>query len=133
VAIVAVPVTRLHAAPPVGGGAVVVAVTVSAALPLTLPLVATMFVVPAATAVIKPAALTVATEGDELVHDTVCPVNTLPLASFNTVVARVVSPTTIDVRLSETEALATGAGLGLELDVGTMFQVELFVPPQGAR
>jgi hypothetical protein len=77
VARAAVPVTRLHD-PPLGGRVVVVLVevTVSVAVPLTLPLVATMFVVPAATAVIKPAAVTVAMDGEELVHDTVCPVNT---------------------------------------------------------
>src|SRR5689334_7030520 len=61
--------TRLHD-PPLDGSDVVVLVevTVSVALPLTLPLVPTMFVVPAATAVIKPAAVTVAMEGEALVH-----------------------------------------------------------------
>jgi hypothetical protein len=103
-----VPVTTLHD-PPLDGSVVVVLVevTVSVALPLTAPLVATMFVVPAATAVIKPAAVTVAIDGEALVHDTLCPVNTLPVASFNTALARVVSPTAIEVRVSETEALAT--------------------------
>jgi len=134
----AVPVTRLQAAPPDGGGVDDdddVVVTVTVAFPLTVPLVATMFVVPAATAVIKPAVVTFAMVAEELVHDTVFPVTTLPLASFNTAVARVVSPTTTDVRLSETETLATEAVLELEVevDVGTVFHVELLVPPHLAR
>jgi hypothetical protein len=88
--IAAVPVTAEHDPPVTGGGVdgVVLLVTVRAAIPVMLPTVAVMFVVPTVSAVTRPAAaVTEATDDEELVHDTVCPVSVLPFASLTVAVA----------------------------------------------
>ena len=89
-----------------------------AALPFTPSLVAVMFDVPAASAVIRPAAVTVATAGEELAQETDFPVITFPLESFGVAVACAVSPTEIDEVFKLTNTLATAAGVGVVGVVG---------------
>jgi uncharacterized membrane protein YvlD (DUF360 family) len=77
---------------------------------VTPSLVATTLAVPALTAVTRPVLLTVATAVFELVQVIVRPVNTLPPASFKTVVACVVCPTTRLLDPNDTVTEATGGG-----------------------
>src|SRR6478752_1470516 len=85
------------------------AVTVSAAEPVLPPLVAVIVAEPAATAVTSPEAETVATDVFEEVHAMVCPLRTLPDASFSVAVACAVC-FTCRVELNDTLTVATGAG-----------------------
>ena len=62
-------------------------IAVSDAPPLCPSLVATMLVVPAASAVTSPAAVTDATAGDELLHVTARPLSTLLFASLSVAVS----------------------------------------------
>ena len=92
------------------------AVTVSVALPDLPSLVAVMSAVPAATAVTRPEALTVATAEFELVHPIAWPVSTLPLESRRVAVACVLCPTVSDGAFSVTVTEATvleGGGRGV--------------------
>jgi hypothetical protein len=90
-------------------------VTVTIACPVTPSLVATIFAVPAPTAVTSPELLTLATAVFELVHVIVRPVNTLPLASVSSGVASVVCPTTRLLEPNETVTVATGASITVTL------------------
>jgi hypothetical protein len=96
---------------------VVVAVTVTVAVPLTLPLVATMFVVPAAKAVTTPLAETEPTAGDDDDHVTDRPDSTFPDASRRVAVACVVCPTTSDDDESATVTLLTGTSATVSVRV----------------
>ena len=106
---VGVTVTEATAAGGGGGGAV----TVSVVVPLTVPLVAVMVVVPAATLVASPLVLIVATL--VLLERQVIgwPVSTLPLASFVTALNGTAgAPSTIEGAVGVTVTDATAAGGG---------------------
>src|ERR1019366_9537254 len=95
-----------------GGGAV----TVSVVVPFTVPLVAVMVDVPAATLVARPFALMVATRVLLKLHVIVRPVSTLPLASFVTALnCTPAAPTTIvgATGVTVTDATAVGCVVAL--------------------
>jgi len=122
---------------PPGGGALVapdtdVVVTVRVAEPVFPPLVATMFVVPAANAVMTPAAVTEATDALEPDQVTVLPVRAVPFASLGVAVAWPVLPTVREVALSETVTEATVVDVGLEIADSVHFRL-LSLDLQDAR
>jgi hypothetical protein len=86
------------------------ATTVTLALPLLPPLVATIEADPGATAVTRPVANTVATVGLLEGQLTVRSVSSAPLASFTVGTSDTLSPTTSDALLGATVMLATGGG-----------------------
>ncbi len=92
------------------------AVTVSSALPLLPSLVPVIVAVPTVSVVTRPLALTVATAGFELAHDTARPVSTSFEASREVAVACVVPPTVIDEAASDTLTVATGTGTTVTVD-----------------
>lgn len=85
-------------------------VTDTLAVPLCPPLEAVMVALPAATAVIWPLALTVATPVLLLVHVTARPASTVPLVSLSVAVSCAVPPTVRLVVDGETVTDATAAG-----------------------
>src|ERR1019366_2922712 len=91
-------------------------VKVSSAPPLCPSLVAVIVLVPTATAVMTPVALTVATVVLDDCHVTVRPCSTLPLASFSTAVAwSPVVPRVIDGVVSVTTTVLTGGAVAVTL------------------
>lgn len=96
------------------------ATTVNVAAPVCPSLVAMTEAVPGATAVTRPAAVTVATSGLALDHVTVRPVRTLPAASRSVAVACVPCPAARDVEPRETTIAATGAGAGAAIDTAAV-------------
>src|ERR1035437_7732703 len=94
------------------GGVAGGAVTVNVVVPLTVPLAAVMVVVPAATLVASPLALSVATLGVPELHVIVRPVSTFPAESFVTALnCTPAVPTTIvgAAGVTVTEATHVGA------------------------
>jgi hypothetical protein len=79
-----------------------------------------MLAVPAASAVMTPVGLTVATAGVELDHVTVLPVSAFPAASVSWALACPVCPATSDDALNETTTAATGAGETAKLIVAVL-------------
>jgi hypothetical protein len=84
--------------------------TESAACPVFPSLVATMFVVPNATAVTVPLPDTVAVAGLELLHTTARPVSKPPMESRATALACVVCPTMMDAAVRFTVIVEIGTG-----------------------
>src|SRR2546423_3293010 len=93
------------------------AITVTAALPLCPSLVAVMLAEPAAPPVTSPLPLTVATAGLLLAHITVRPVSELPAASFGMAVSWAVPPTTMLAVAGDTATDATATCTTVTVDV----------------
>jgi len=104
------------------------AVTVTVALPVLPSLVATIGVLPAATAVTSPLELTVATVVAPLLHATERPVSTLPEASVAVEVAWVVVPAATVADARDTVTVATGTAAAITVTVA-----EPVTPPMVAR
>jgi hypothetical protein len=82
-------------------------VTVMAAVPFTVPLVALMVAVPTPTPVTTPELLTVAMFASLVPHVTVAPLTAFPEASSGAAVSVVVAPTAMEPVVGETETDAT--------------------------
>ncbi len=131
---VTLPVTKMFGA---GGARVIDAtgagVTVTEAVPATLPLVAVIVAVPAETVLTTPVAETVATADALDVHVTTRPVSTLPLASSVTAVNVAVPPTIKLVVGGETVMLATGTAVTVTVTVAVLpSQVPVMTEVPGA-
>src|ERR1041385_4653092 len=98
--------------PPGGGGGVIPAFTVTVEVPETPLVEAVIVVLPVVRAVTIPLPLTLATRGALELQPIVCPVRTVPAASFTTALSWVVWPVLSEMLAAVTATVAGGPGGG---------------------